>query len=200
MRSIIVFFLCLFSLSSCTYFIKKAYGIKKPDIENEESLKAAAVKFGFDTTNILTNNGENFLKNISSVALPDIDIFDANGEYIEYRDTDTSCNAGLFQFIPDLDLTKTYRKTGAKKLDTEIAKYRDVKGNTAQVKPGADFYLLVYWATWTGRLNKDHVAAWETLAKANKNCKIEYIKVNMDIQSYWSEKDQKEMRKLMRSQ
>lgn len=190
----------IISLSSCNYVVKKAYGIKKPRIESEASMKKAAMKFGMDTTNIWTNASGDFFKNLNGKGLPDIDVFDANGNYIEYRDTDTSCNAGLFGFIPDLDPTKTYRKTGLKKLNEETEKYRDVKGNKVKVKDGADFYLLVYWASWTGKLNKDHVAEWEALAKANKSSKIEFIKVNMDMQSYWSEEEQQSISKVMRNQ
>jgi len=41
---------------------------------------------------------------------------------------------------------------------------------------------------WIGRLNKDHVKVWEADAKANMNCNIEIIKINMDIQEWWDKK------------
>jgi hypothetical protein len=62
----------------------------------------------------------------------------------------------------------------------------------------ADFYLLIYWNVWTGKLNKDHVKIWEDLARENKNCKIKVIKVNLDIQEYWEPKEKEMYRKAMR--
>lgn len=184
---------------SCTAVMKKIYGIKKPSIESPESLKKDALGFGFDTTYILTSNAEKFLDNFHGKGIPDIDVFDSEGNYIEYRDSDTSCNAGLFKFIPELNTNKIYNKTGKKKLDEELSKFVDLYGKPHQIEKDADFYLMVYWATWTGRLNKDHVAEWEQLVKENKNCKIKYIKVNLDMQTHWPIEEQKRIKKILRS-
>jgi len=53
----------------------------------------------------------------------------------------------------------------------------------------ADFYVLIYWTTWTGRLNKDHVKIWEDSAYAKKQANIKVIKVNMDFQKNWDQAD-----------
>jgi hypothetical protein len=65
--------------------------------------------------------------------------------------------------------------------------FRDLKGNKIKdVKP-ADFYLLIYWTVWSGKLNKDHVKIWEELAMKNQKCNVQVLKVNMDIQSSWDD-------------
>ena len=76
-------------------------------------------------------------------------------------------------------------------MDIELDKYRDLKGNPlvkSNLKP-ADFYVLLYWTVWTGKLNKDHVKIWEQLARNNTNAKIEIVKVNLDFQEYWNKSD-----------
>ncbi len=175
------------------------YGIKKPKLENEESIKKKAIKFGLDTSNIVTVNSADFLKTIKMGGIPEGAIFDSKGEYIEYRETDTSCNAGLFEFIPNLNTFTTYKKTGKTTLDIELEKYRDLKGNPlvkSNLKP-ADFYVFLYWTVWIGKLNKDHVKIWEQLARNNTNAKIEIVKVNLDFQEYWNKSERDTIIKIM---
>ncbi len=188
-------FLAIFSLAGCQPIMKMIYGIKKPDVENEISIKKIAYKHELDTSGIVTVNSKDFFTVLKEQGIPDGAIFDSNGEYIEYRQTDSSCNAGLFTFIPELSLDKEYNKTNKTDLNTEFKKFRDLKGNEIAIPAHADFYLLIYWTIWTGRLNKDHVKAWEDLAKKNTNCKIKIIKVNLDLQEYWDEKEREEITK-----
>jgi len=165
----------------------KMYGIKDPDIENEKTIIKKAQKYDLDTSNIVTVNSKDFLYVLKGQSIPDGALYDKNGKYIEYRQSDTSCNAGLFQFIPSLNLTEKYNKPDSSSLGTELEKFRDLEGNKLKPLESADFYLFIYWTVWTGKLNKDHVKAWEDLARENKNCKIKVIKVNLDIQEYWDE-------------
>ena len=178
----------VFLFCGCQAIMLKMYGIKNPKVEDHASIRKKAVHFDLDTTNIVTVRSENFLKEYAGNSLPDAAIFDAKGNYIEYRVTDTSCNAGLFDFIPALVPAGPYNKTAKTTLDIELAKFLDLDGRPIKpvVEPGIDFYVLIYWAVWEGRLNKDHVKAWEDLAKANQKAHIKVIKVDMDFQQYWS--------------
>lgn len=173
-------------LQSCGAIMKKMYGIKNPEIENEQTIKKRALKYDLDTSNIVTVYNQSTAYDISAHGIPNAAIYDGNGKYIEYRQSDTSCNAGLFQFIPDLKLITSYNKPDSLNLKSELAKYRDLKGNSLNELRKADFYVVIYWAVWTGKLNKDHVKIWEDLAKNNQNCKVEVIKVNLDLQEYWN--------------
>ena len=197
MRQLLVF-AAILALASCQPIMKAIYGIKKPDIENQESITKKALKFGLDTTNIVSVTSKDFPYVLKSTSIPNAAIYDSNGKYIEYRQTDTSCNAGLFDFIPKLNLSGTYNKPDSSSLAEEWTKFRDLKGNTMSLPKNTDFYLLIYWNVWTGKLNKDHVKIWEDLARENKNCKIKVIKVNLDIQEYWEPKEKEMYRKAMR--
>jgi hypothetical protein len=194
----ILYFLVTFTLVSCQPIIKKLYGIKKPDIENQESITKKALKFGLDTNNIVSVTSKDFPYVLKSTSIPNAAIYDSKGKYIEYRQTDTSCNAGLFEFIPKWNISGTYNKPDSSSLAEEWTKFRDLKGNVMNVPNNADFYLLIYWNVWTGKLNRDHTKIWEDLARENKNCKIKVIKVNLDIQEYWEPKEKEMYRKAMR--
>jgi len=190
--------LSILTLASCQPIMKAIYGIKKPDIENQESITKKALKFGLDTTNIVSVTSKDFPFVLKSTSIPNAAIYDSEGKYIEYRQSDTSCNAGLFDFIPKLSLSGNYNKPDSASLSVEWTKFRDLKGNTMSLPKNTDFYLLIYWNVWTGKLNKDHVKIWEDLARENKNCKIKVIKVNLDIQEYWEPKEKEMYRKAMR--
>jgi len=179
--------------SSCQSILKKMYGVKDPEIENESTIIKTAIKYQLDTANIVTLNSKYFVKELNGRAIPNAAIYDNEGNYIEYRAADTSCNAGLFDFIPNLSIGSNYNKPDSAKLDAELKKFLDLKGNSLNTPEAADFYVLIYWAVWTGKLNKDHVKIWEDAAKNNKNAKVKVIKVNMDFQEHWDEKIRKEI-------
>lgn len=180
--------MAVLGMTSCRFALTKIYGIKDPDIESPKSIKKFALKKGMDTANILTVNAGDYYKTLKFVhGIPNAAIFDSRGDFIEYKAADTSCNAGLFGFIPNLKTTNTYNKTGVTTLSSELAGYRTLKGlpiDKSFLAP-ADFYVLLYWTVWTGKLNKDHVKIWEDLAKSNTNARIQIIKVNLDFQEHW---------------
>lgn len=186
----------IMTLSACQPIMFKIYGIKKPEIENAESIIKKAEKFNLDTSNIVTVNSKDFLWVLKYQGIPDAGVYNSEGEYLEYRQTDTSCNAGLFQFIPDLRKDKNYHKPDSANLKTELNKFRTLTGQNITNVESADFYLLIYWTVWAGKLNKDHVKIWEDLAKQNTHCRIKVIKVNLDLQEYW---DQAERDKIIKA-
>jgi hypothetical protein len=193
MRILFSVILILFLNSSCQHILKKIYGVKNPEFENEISIKKTAIKYGLDTSNIVSLNFSDFLEEINSKSIPDASIYDCKGNYIEYRVTDTSCNAGLFEFIPNLDIKNSYNKPDSSKLDSELKKFLDLNGNPLGELESADFYVLIYWTVWSGKLNKDHVKIWEDAAINNKNARIKVLKVNLDFQDHWDEADKKKI-------
>lgn len=197
MKNILILFVALFALNSCKPIMMKMYGIKNPDVENNKSIIKKAMKYGLDTATIVTVNNNDFLNVLNGQSIPDAGIYDKNGKYIEYRQTDTSCNAGLFSFISALNLNDKYNQPDRADLNTELNKCRDLKGNKLNKIEDADFYLLIYWTVWTGKLNKNHVKIWQDLAKTNKNCKVKVILVNLDIQEYWEKQERDKIIKAM---
>lgn len=181
----VIFMSLLIFLGSCKPILLKLYGIKNPGIEDEKSITTKALKFKLDTSNLVTVSSNDFLQVLEQQSIPEAAIYDKNGKYIEYRETDSSCNAGLFAFIPALNLNAQYNQPDKPDLFAELSKFRDLKGNPLSNLNPADFYVLIYWTTWSGRLNKDHVKIWEDQARNNKNCHIQVVKVNLDLQSYW---------------
>lgn len=196
MRSLSKFIVIVFLFCSCKAIIMKAYKIKNPAIENKESILKCANKYKLDTTNIFTSSSQIYLKKLKEAdGIPNAAIYDSKGNYIEYRETDTSCNAGLFSFIPKLKVDTAFKMGKRETLQNEILNYRDLDGKELHnfIDDSNDFYLIIYQTVWTGNLNKDHVKIWEDLAKSNKKSKIKVIKLNLDIQEYWTEDEREKI-------
>lgn len=196
-KSAFILLLPLLLFSSCFKLILKIYGVKKPRVETAQSIRKKSHRFGLDTTNIVTVNSKDFLRHFKDAHFPDAAIFDSAGNYIEYRPVDSSCNAGLFDFMPALTKNAPYNRTGKTNLETEWNKYRGLRGQALNPLPAADFYVLIYYTVWLGKLNKDHVKIWEDLAHQNKNCKIKVVKVNLDIQAWWDKAERDKIIKAM---
>ena len=170
--------------------LKALYGIRTPCVENKASLLNVAEKYHLDIASIVTvapSEFQNVFK-LFGKSIPEAIIFDRNGNHIEYKATSRSCNAGLFSFIRGLDKNGVYRKDQNVDLSAVLVDLRDINGNRlapAYLDSTANFYILISWTSFTGRLNKDHVQKWQSLAADNKNAKIQVIEVNFDAQECW---------------
>ncbi len=186
------FVLLVSILYSCRVpILKTVYGIHDPRIETEQSILKKAEKYDLNKAAIVSITPSAF-RTFQEIhpGVPEALIFDKQGNYIEYKATDKSCNAGLLGFIPALDKNGRYNRTGKTTLNTEIASFRDLRGRplpASYLDPTADFYVLASWACYAGHLNKDHVKAWESLAASNTKAKIQFIEVNIDMQQWWPE-------------
>lgn len=187
MKKTLFLFVALLLFISCKPLMLKMYHIKKPAVENKVSILKTALRYGLDTVDMYTVAAEEFLGTFSTRPLPDILVFDSAGNYIEYRNADTYCNGVLFDFIPSLYPEGAYQKTKKTSLQEELKKLRDIDGHElSSPLEKADFYLLVYWTVWLGKLNKNQVKVWEQLAGQNKKSNIKVLKVNLDIQESWA--------------
>ncbi len=176
-------------------------GVRNPKVENEASIKEYALKTGIDTSDIAgVINVDSAIKLNLRRGLPEGIVFKASGEYIEYKETDSSCNAGLFTFIKALKKEGEYAHTDKHNLQDELMMMTDLKGqplpefNTSDY----DFIVFIYWAKWEGKLNKDHVQEWQQLAADNKNARIKTFLVNLDMLEYYDKEVRDDFLKSLR--
>jgi len=199
----IVALLCTFIYMKNVYemHLMKVYEIRDPRVENEQSLLMTAEKYNLNKVALVTvvPSAYRELSKDFDRSIPEGLIFDNHGNYIEYKVTDKSCNAGLFGFIPALAKNGNYKMTAKTTLNTEMGRLRDLSGGQlpgTYLNPDADYYILISWAAFTGRLNKDHVKAWENLARDNTKAKIQIIEVNMDAQDWWPQQSKDSVLKM----
>jgi len=176
-------------ISSCQFLLKSYYGIKNPKIETEKSLKKYLKRKNINSDNIYAVNYNDYLKILKQTkGVPEIMIFSADGKCIKYKE-EGQCNAYAFDFIETLSKNETLQYIDSLNLNEYLHMLKDLDGKPVTVKKNkeTDFYLFIFWARYTGRLNKNHVKIWEEQADNNKKAKIEVFKVNMDKHFWWND-------------
>lgn len=190
MRNILIllFFSVLIISQSCSPIIKLVYGIHQPRVLNKEKIDRFLVKNKLDTTNNVAIKDKDFLYIINKIKMtfPEIMVFDKGGKFILYKE-DKTCNASAFKFIDSLNASKKYPGVDSINLSFFENKFVDLygRGDVKIMDSTSDYFLLIFWTEWTGKLNKDHTYIWEQKAKNNKNVSINTIKVNCDFQTFW---------------
>lgn len=188
MRKLIIC-LALLQLSSCQELAKLVTGFKNPKIENSQSIKNFILDNDLDEgINVMPKDKKSYaqLLLMFNKKLPEAVLFDRNGNELLYKENEESCNAGLFKIIPSLMPESTLRK-GNRNLAKLINNYTvPISGTSPMMNDDSDFYLIINWAKFVGKKNKDHVLEWEKLAQSNKKTKIKVIKLNMDFREGWN--------------
>ena len=187
----VLFFLGIILLfQNCSPIIKLLYGIHQPKVLTKEKITRFLTKNNLDTTNNVAITEKNYLYVINKIEMtfPEIMVFDRNGNLIPYK-KNNECNASAFKFIDSLSPLKNYSLIDSVNLSLFEKTLCDLNGKIQAkiIDPKANYYLLIFWTEWTGKLNKNHTYVWEQKAKNNKNVFIKTIKVNCDFQSFWSE-------------
>ena len=194
MKKRLIFILPLAILvSSCTPILKLYMGAKNPKNENEKSLTEYLERKGLRTDNLyaLDIPDYQYLNKIVNGA-PDIMIFTSDGRLIKYK-PDSSCNASAFGFLESVSPEMEFDYIDSVSFEDCFSRLRDLNGNPVVVQKSEDidFYLIIFWAKFLGRLNKDHVKIWEEQALNNPNAKIKVFKVSKDMQEWWDLDDPK---------
>lgn len=201
MKKYLIVVICLGLLimsSSCKWFLLRAYGVKQPRFESVKSIVKKSRRLKLDTSCILVMNPY-AIGSFYKRGIPEGEIFDARGRYIEYKKTDTSCNAGLFAFISSLKADSNFLMSDKRFLKNELNRFRrlDKQPLTESYFKPVDYYVFLTWAKWIGRLNKDHVKEWEQLIKKNQKAKIQLILVNIDLMEDWTNEEKEYVERLL---
>ncbi len=166
---------------------KTLLGVKP---KTQQQLVSYLEKRDFDTNNLYSIGFEYFSEVHQSVGgLPAMRIFNDKGDYIPYlAENETSCSTKPVNFIQKLKNEETYRTVDSLSLKEEFQKLRTLGGEEISFNqlPKADFYILAYWSTYVKTLNKMYVKEWEKQVKLNDKVTIHFIKVNCDIQTWWT--------------
>lgn len=174
-------------MAACSPIVRMLYGIKKPRVESETSLRKYLDKTDIETDNVYTLGFADYQRTLKLIdnKLPEVLIFDAEGRYIPYGD-EWACNAGAFDFIEELNDSTAYRVSTKLHRDSIAPGLRTFAGDTPPSPPtDATYHVYIFWAKFAGKLNKNHVWIWEQQALENNNTSISVYKVNMDFQEHW---------------
>lgn len=188
-------FLVAVLFTACKPILKLSMGIKQPKVKTVRSIHEGINRF-------LPVKGEHLyvqesLKSyqtaVSSVlsSAPEAFFFSKDGVFIPYRPDSVSCNASIPVFLESIEKKPS-------KVDTtqlfELYSKGLVNAFTREALqldklPEADYYMLITWATYGGKLNK-RVANWAEQAReleATKGIRIHPIFLSLDVMYFWPE-------------
>ena len=168
------------------------FDVQEPKVESQESLKEYLKSNQWDFgENIYTFKDAISLKKFYKInhSLPDVKFFNSRGAFIDYRKTPKSCNAGVNVLLNDLG--QLQNKTDSKiNIENALANIVDDSGRQPLYEKNKyDYYIILYWARYIGKLNKTKVFDWKQhIDNINKNndTKIKMYFVNCDEQMFWS--------------
>lgn len=186
MRTLLIMLGAVLTLSGCKPIIKTVYGIKKPRLESDVSIRKYLAKKEMDTSRVVTfptvlNFAVASEKKILS--FPEAMFFNKEGFLVPYKPTAQSCNADVDKFIADLRNFSTHpadQKTNLRSVSQLLDK--DLSAAPA------DITVLITWATYVGRLNKTKAFEWvQALEKAKKDgLNVSYYLLNCDFNEKWN--------------
>lgn len=193
-KQIILLSLCsVVFLSGCSILARIVIGIKNPKIETKESLSGFLKKIGTPIeTFYVCKDSISFMSMMKTVpGIPEAEFFDCNGNFIPYKKSAESCNAGIDSFLNQLMLNKTFA-TSFENINSRLVNLLDIQTNEAlslKQLPKSDYYVLLYFAKFTGvKMNKEHINIWiDEIEKQNQNSnlKMTYLLVSLDFMEFW---------------
>jgi hypothetical protein len=188
-RQILFWIVSILAFSSCTRLLLFFNGGSMPRLENEASLRAYSEKIGWDTGNIYTfrdSSGINrYFKKIGTI--PWISFYNRDGYLMNVIDKG-DCSRTVDSIIQSLDPGHWYEIDSLERLQTLMPTLCDLNGQpqkASALKP-ADFYAVIYWTVFAGKLNQRNTKIWEEmLYEKAETLGIEVFKVNCDFQEAW---------------
>lgn len=179
--------LLLMIVCGCHSAMKTAYGIKKPRLETETSIKKYLVKEKVDTTGVLVfRDLPSFFKasQMNLMNVPEALFFNRNGNLVRYKKETETCNAKVDDFITDLSQFSNMQEDKS----ITISQFSGLlKGNASQ-QENADINVFITWTVYAGRLNKTKAFEWIRLLETakSKGINVNYHLLNCDFQKNWN--------------
>jgi hypothetical protein len=186
MRRIVFIIFCL-GLFGCKAALLKRYQITDPKKENSESINRYLQAKGLD-------KGNDFVfKDILSFAkasekkylsIPDAIFYNRKGYYVNYSKTSSQCNAGVDDFITDLENFSNYEYDDSKHID-ELNEL--IVGSQEPNPQDADITIFITWTIYSGKLNDEKAFLWLKLLDEAKlrGVNLNYYILNCDLQNNW---------------
>jgi hypothetical protein len=165
-----------------------SFGVRNPKIENQESILEYLKEKKLNTKNSFALRDTTALNkfNASNIGTPEIRFYDKNGYLMIYRN-DKKCNAQNDSLIGFLNPKNVIKVDSSNNINDYIKQLKTLDGKDLNKKEfeNYDYYLIMYWAKWTGKVNSIKMLDWENSLNQKNNLNIKTIKVTTDYMNFW---------------
>lgn len=179
--------LLLFTLLvNCKTLTKICYGVKNPNFKKNVELYNFLKKNNINLKSIyFFKDFDNMIKGyeLKYSTIPDAYFFNQNGNLIPYKSNTEQCNAKVDDFITDLKNIKN-NKSENKNINDFIPLLSNDKNEVIVLN---EITVLITWASYLGKVNKQKAFEWIKLLEQakDKGIKVNYYLVNYDLQECW---------------
>jgi hypothetical protein len=182
--------LLLFTLLvNCKTLTKISYGVKNPNFKKNVELYNFLKKNNINLKSIyFFKDFDNMIKGyeLKYSTIPDAYFFNQNGNFIPYKSNTEQCNAKVDDFITDLKNINN-NKSENKNINDFIPLLSNDKNEVIVLN---EITVIITWATYLGKMNKQKAFEWIKLLEQakDKGIKVNYYLVNYDLQECWEMK------------
>jgi len=176
-----------FAILSCKPIYKLSLGIKKPKVENYNSVREIFKKYYQNTPGIVcvAKDSTSIFKIWEKIeSYPKTQLFDKNGLMIITQDSGY-CYAKAQEFALTLNKDDLYKIDSSFHLNEILDLITPIDEGTTLPFIDFDFIFIGYWSASIGRGNKNVYVVSHELNK-NSELKILYLFVNLDIMEEWN--------------
>lgn len=163
-------------------------GIENPSFKTHKQLDDFLIKKDLNQPSIYYikswKNYENLLTEKFS-SFPEAYFFNKKGDLVSYKKDSKECNANVGEFIKNLTEFSNFNSVKTKSI--KIFEDNICNNKNEKFKDYADINVIITWATFVGKVNKNKAFEWiELIEKAKRNgININYYLVNYDLQESW---------------
>jgi hypothetical protein len=176
-----------FAVFSCKPIYKLYLGIKKPKLENYQSVREIFKKYYQNTPGIVcvAKDSTSFIKIWGEIkSYPKTQLFDKNGFLIITQDSGY-CYAKAQEFALNMSKDDPFKIDSSFHLNEILDLITPIDEETIPPFIDFDFIFIGYWSASIGRGNKNVYVVSHELNK-NSELKILYLFVNLDIMEEWN--------------
>jgi len=190
--SILSFLALVTMVFSCTPVLKIIYGMHNPKPETKKNLNKYIEKQGISVETVYYFTDSNSFYNYYNQKwqIPKISIYNHNHLFLRIIEKDTCVNQ-RYEMAENLSIHNNYQVDSSEHLLDILNQFETKDGKKIDIDNGlkTDFYIVIHWAKFTGKLNKRDVKSWNKTFNNKKNkMNIEIFYLCCDpLKSWWSE-------------
>jgi hypothetical protein len=176
-----------FTALSCKPMYRVFLGIKKPKVENYQSVRKIFTKYYKNTPGnvFVAKDSISFFKIWKKItSYPKTQLFDKNGFLIVTQDSGY-CHAKAQEFVINLNKDSHYKIDSSFNLNEILDLITPVVAGTAISFVDFNFVLVGFWSVSIGRGNKNVYEVFSELSK-HSELKILYLFINLDLMEEWN--------------
>ncbi len=189
MKLISLFFIVfLLSCSIVNDRVKKAWGIKDPQIETKEGLQRYLDSSNINNikNSVVLKNFDSYKSLIKTYSIGQMFVFNQDGNYLS--PPNNTCTAIADTILKNINQVNLFNIDTSKSIFKAIPQFSDYQGNSIKIKPNVKHYVLITWAKFFGsKMNTARPFKW--LDEYNKYVykdDTELLLVNFDLLKDWN--------------